>query len=218
MLTRCRFTGETFKLRVGPRIGCEEFSVHEVVLKETSGFFQAVVKKEWKEGSERVIELPEDTPEVVSAYVDWLYSDKIFPRTGELPADAVMHARESDHLAKLYVFGEKNQDDAFCDAVITAWARHLDTKIAGKYYYFASDCIASLYAGTSSSSPARKFVVQLFVKYGRKQWLQNDETFMRVGLLDFFRDVAIEQFKEVGSVRAQSDVIFDRRREWFKQK
>lgn len=162
--------------------------------------------------------MPEDTPEVVSAYVDWLYSDKIFPKSDEPPVDARTHGQESDHLAKLYVFGEKNQDDAFCDAVITAWTRHLGKKIDGRYYWFPADSIRQLYAGTSSSSPARRFVVQTFVKYGCKAWLQEDPRFSQVALLEFLKDVVVEQFGN-GSVQVPKEgEIFDKRREWFKQK
>lgn len=215
---RCRYTGRSFTLRVGASAGtAEEFSVHEAVLKETSGFFQAAVKKEWKEGSQRVIDLPEDAPEVVSAYVDWLYSDKIFPRTGEPPADTDAHGKESKHLAKLYVFGEKNQDDAFCDAVITAWARHFARKIDGRCYYFTSSSIVEIYRGTSSSSPARKFVVHVFAKHGCKSWLQNEASFTQTALLEFLRDLAIEILRDGGS-GPTSDDIFNERRKWFKQK
>lgn len=217
MLTRCRYTGETFKLKVGADVGTvEEFSVHEVVLKETSGFFKAAVKNEWKEGSQRVIDMPEDTPEVVSAYVDWLYSDKMLPSAGEPPKDVKTHVRESNYLAKLYVFGEKIQDDSFCDAVITAFTKHLDHKIIGSRHTVGVDAVETMMAGTPQGSPGRRFILQVIARrVGSKRLRKHSKS------LEAIPGLLIDLVAELIDARnpgTKSADLYPERAQWFKKK
>lgn len=217
MLTRRRFTGQTFTLRVGANAGAvEEFSVHEVVLKETSGFFQAAVKKEWKEGSQRIIDMPEDTPEVVSVYVDWLYSDRIYPKTGELPVDAGTHGAESEHLAKLYVFGEKIQDDCFCDAVVTALTKHIDRKTSSGRFGPSNEAVKVMMEGTARNSPGRRLMLELLAKCVSGQWIQvNRGSFEAIpGLL---ADLVVE-IMGIRDAHTNMPDVFPQRKKWFKKK
>jgi hypothetical protein len=50
-----------------------ELLVHEDYLARHSALFKAALKKEWAEGQTRTIKLPEETPDLVAFYLDFLY-------------------------------------------------------------------------------------------------------------------------------------------------
>lgn len=130
-------------------------------------------RKKWLEGQSRILELPEDKPTTVGGYLEWLYSRSI---QVENPKKRGVH--EYRHLTGLYVFGEKIQDDDFCDAVMQAMAKECDRHDED------GDCtgwvpsnreIRTLYDGTLAGSPARRFVVDVHVACGDVDWLKEDE-------------------------------------------
>ncbi|CAK1360059.1 unnamed protein product [Cercospora beticola] len=104
----------------------EEFMIHDFLLKENSKFFEAALDRQWKEGQEKKIALPDDDPEVFAVYAGWLFTGKIASKD-EKPLDEFTRADvEHEHplQAKLYVLGEKLIDDKFCDCALKAWAEH----------------------------------------------------------------------------------------------
>ncbi|GIZ43512.1 hypothetical protein CKM354_000673600 [Cercospora kikuchii] len=56
------------------------FYVDESVLRKSSKFFDAALKKEWKEGQQRTVDLPECDPEGFKVYINWLHSGKIYAK------------------------------------------------------------------------------------------------------------------------------------------
>ncbi|KAK4547282.1 hypothetical protein LTR36_000937 [Oleoguttula mirabilis] len=171
------------------KVGCEDlgFCVHENLIRSHSGFFEAALSKEWAENVERLVKLPEDRPEVFKAYVQWLYSGRIYSiNDGNL--------RNYSLLARMYALGEKLIDPEFQDRVldaITASARFRHPGI--KRGFPSNKAIGIIYDGTPSTSPARRLIVDLHVRYGGPEWMSADCDKVHP---EFTLDLATELMKE----------------------
>lgn len=131
------------------------------------------MKPEWiQQRKERnIIVLPSDDPEIVRAYVRWLYNPSRIP----LPDDR-QSASGYVRLAKMYVFGEARIDVKFKNAVIEAFI--LATP---KYQcYPPAEALRVVYKGTSPGSGARRLLAD-FIAYNAKEddpeWNQEMESY-----------------------------------------
>lgn len=152
-------------LAVGPET--HTYIVHEQMLCEHALFFQSAVKKEWNEGKERTIPLPEDDPEVVSLYLNWIYNKRILSQspTNEKGYDEICL------LVKAYVFGEKIQDGRFKDAVIDATIKStLIPDEDGQTWFPGSADVNRAYNGTPPGSPLRRLMVDFWALHGNDDW------------------------------------------------
>lgn len=100
----------------------QTFDVHEDLLKAHSRFFCAALNKEWKEGQERKVSLPEDDPEHFELSYHFLYTGRIYSKSAEQDPHGV--AAEEVLLAYLWTLGDKLNSSSFMDAI-------LDTMISG---------------------------------------------------------------------------------------
>ncbi|KAF2167897.1 hypothetical protein M409DRAFT_53847 [Zasmidium cellare ATCC 36951] len=154
---RRRFTSDIVTIIVGTD-NVETFTTHTEVLKKHSPFFKAALDKKWQEGQSLQIELAEDEVEVVEAYLGWLYDGKIDPPTSPRKAKA---DTTFPFMARLYVFGEKIQDTAFCNSVMDAITSILDAP-EWEILMPAFESVKILYDGTAEDSPARKFFASYY--------------------------------------------------------
>lgn len=127
---------------------------HEGVLRRTSSFFDTALKKDWEEGQKRIITLPDDEPELIHAYLRWAYSRQVFHAGVDMGRGV---------LAELYVLGEKLLDDAFQDSVLNAYV----ARLTASHELPGDTAITNIYEGTPKESPARRLVVNMYVKDGR---------------------------------------------------
>jgi hypothetical protein len=65
-------------LIVGPEQ--QKLIVHASYITRTSAFFATALKKEWAEGQTRIVELHEETPEMMAHYLDWVYTSELPPK------------------------------------------------------------------------------------------------------------------------------------------
>jgi hypothetical protein len=88
------------------------FYVHEAVLTSTSEFLKAALKKEWKEGQERIIYLNEMDPDRFELYLTWKYGGPIFEPPAE--ADNAMY-----HIpCSLVALGERIMDRQYQNRLV----------------------------------------------------------------------------------------------------
>jgi hypothetical protein len=161
-------------LRVGTGSASQEFAVHEAVLRKDSPFFRKALEKNWREGETRRVELPHDDSEVVAAYVDWLYFGKVASKPLAPPA-LPLDDGEYHFLARLYSFGDKVQADTFCDSALDAMvAKTDDVADDGTRTFPSHSAVMALYNGTPSDSPARRFVVDMYLDFGAEKWIPED--------------------------------------------
>ncbi|KAF2209495.1 hypothetical protein CERZMDRAFT_5765, partial [Cercospora zeae-maydis SCOH1-5] len=177
-------------ITVGTGANSEDFVVHDFLLKQSSSFFQAALKEEWKEGQEKIVNLPEDHSEAFALYVEWLFSGKIASGSdkpeGRLSSSEI--TREHLVLANLYVLGEKLLDDHFCAQTRKATAELCDIEDSEGYRIFPNYvAINIIYAGTKEGSPMREWLVNAYSEHGSKAWVEDADS--RTFCVDFLLDL-----------------------------
>lgn len=169
---RSRFDSKPVTLVVGQEGKTTELVAHEIQLCN-SRFFETALKKEWLEGQTRKIHLPDDDPETINRYLNFLYTGKIAGASG------------LDALARLYVYGQKVLDLCLKNAVLKYILEEL-YDIFERDLFMEGACI--VYEGTPSSSLGRKLLVDIFLAVGESDWLKGEgvpEGFGQDALLRF---------------------------------
>ncbi|KAF2443976.1 hypothetical protein P171DRAFT_331918, partial [Karstenula rhodostoma CBS 690.94] len=136
--------------------------VHEKVLSATSAFFKAVTRREW-DGSRRkpgTIDLGDERFDIVNSYVHWLY-------TGDLVIPTDEKNDLHTFLSEAYVFGEKILDSNFKNGVLDSII--IETNRGNRP---STHHMNTIFDGTVSGSPARRFVIDVFLYkgHGSKAW------------------------------------------------
>lgn len=145
--------------------------------------------------------MPEDRSDVLLAYINWLY-------TSVIPVLDLSHKDGYTQLARYYVLGEKIQDDAFCDQIITAITKGSDSS----GYFPGLTAIDIIYSGTPPGSPIRQLLLESYSARGLESWFDG------VGLYnaEFMNDLAKQFVRDRGLVKIK--FWHDQRSKWFKQK
>lgn len=108
-----------------------------------------------------------DEPDVVCAYIKWLYTRRLFNTFTEY-ADGTPALTS---LARLYVFGEKLLDNDFQDHVLNAFVAPYR-----KTHWVPDDLsINIIYDGTPKSSPARRMLVNMYTADGHAEFVGNHD-------------------------------------------
>ncbi|KAF2444102.1 hypothetical protein P171DRAFT_25943 [Karstenula rhodostoma CBS 690.94] len=158
-----------FKKVVTLKVGSEKekFLAFADALSCRSPFFKAALKDCWREGHSDETALPEDHPETVATYLQFL-------QTGRLPLVPDVSSTDTDddkfeiqielvliELCHLYVFAEKLQNVSTKNAVLRAFLEvHLPC--GGKYTLSGPTSVSIIYKGTPSGSPARSMFVDIY--------------------------------------------------------
>jgi hypothetical protein len=168
-----------------------ELLVHEDYLARHSALFKAALKKEWAEGQTRTIKLPEETPDLVAFYLDYLYGKG-------LPTDSTKNnsrnGRVYDVLAELYALGERLQDDNIRNVIIDEIVRFskLFSKESGRHFPLDL-AINTIYESTTVGLPSRRLLVELFVTNGEGKWVRE------ISQPEFLCDLATAAVSELHS-------------------
>jgi BTB/POZ domain len=123
---------EIITLKVGKGGQQIEFTVHKDVICEASPFFKAACKPENMKPDSRVIELPEDEPEVIQIMVYWIYHNEIcinqqvLKREYEGDRDSCVQALTTPWglFAQLYIVGKKYKMSSLQNDAIDALLDH----------------------------------------------------------------------------------------------
>lgn len=190
------------------------FHVHENVIRTQSPFFAAALSENRKEGSDMRVCLPEDRPEIVELYIQWLYSHKFFINWSTTSAasdelDGRHPLSEYYTLAYLYVFGEKCCDITFKNAVIDAFVRRTKKKIDNKVWFPAGGVVDIIYEGTPTSSPLRRLMIDGHLRRGHAGWVDDPTEALNK---DFLRDLIRAMYADVektGKTFTDLDKVFD---------
>lgn len=155
--------------------------VHGSYLSRHSEFFRAALKKEWVEGQTRTIKPPEETPELMAQYLNFLYGKR-------LPTDSTKNDTQKgavyNALTALYALGERLLDCKIRNAILREIVRFTTLISEGLNCFPASPAINNIYNCTTEASPARRLMVDLYVTNGGEDWFAS-------GLHSvFFQDLA----------------------------
>jgi hypothetical protein len=164
----------------------QELPACGMCLSSHSEFFKAALKKEWVEGQTRTVKLPEEYPEIVALYLDFLYGRGL---PTDSVADSYCGVEVYDVLTELFALGERVMDSAIRNAVIKEIVRLI--KVLS--FYPSDAAINNIYNATTASSPARRMLVDYHVCDGNTTW-------MGPGLHpDFYRELAVALMTEIQS-------------------
>ncbi|KAF2209498.1 hypothetical protein CERZMDRAFT_100291 [Cercospora zeae-maydis SCOH1-5] len=181
---RRRFGDDIIALKVGKDDHVETFGIHAALLEERGGFFEAALNKQWKEGRERKIELPDDDAETVAIYVEWLHTKHMRPHTekerDQWDSDDV--EKEYEQLARLYIFGEKVHDDEICNRCIDAILNSMDLEVPASgdtgdsvdfsFYYPSHGVVKTIFQNTHATSPIRRLCVDIYSLFSEDMWFE----------------------------------------------
>jgi len=95
-------------------VGTEEerFVLHQDAVCAKSKFFKAACSKQWLEGQERIVRLPEADAAIFQVYCNWIYSSELQEPTCTAPSDTADKNAERESLIKLYLLGDSLDDVA----------------------------------------------------------------------------------------------------------
>jgi hypothetical protein len=141
-------------LLVGPDE--QRMTVHGDRLARSSAYFRAALRQEWLEGQNRTVKLPDEAPEIMQHYIEYVYS-------GKPPADTLTKKSDFQHaicphytlLAELYVLGDRRLDPRFENVIMEELFRLAQVTRRGPGIEF----VEIIYQGTTANSPARRMVV-----------------------------------------------------------
>ncbi|KAK5693834.1 hypothetical protein LTR17_024985 [Elasticomyces elasticus] len=191
-------SGGTVKLLVGPN--ALPFTVHEELIRSTSAFFGAALKKCWDEGRLGQVMMPEDNPVIVKLYVQYLYSGKIYLERTTTSANLKSNDNLPEYivLAEAYVFGEQIQDPTFKNSVVSAIIARASEIIDGQHWYPITSAVDTIYKGTTTVSLGRKLMVEVHMLRGGANFISDDQ---ELNNKDFLADLARAMLQAAREVR-----------------
>lgn len=159
-----RFEGAIVEVVAGQEQ--KTYQVHENLLRANSGFFDAALKKEWKEGNSRKVTLPEEQPEMMYRYIMYLY-------TGLIVCNCESRMKKYLLLANLFVLGERMLDDSYKDKVLDKMDELacLDLDTESNWAIFPGIVAVNVvYSKTPVTSPMCCFLVDLYVLHASEKF------------------------------------------------
>jgi hypothetical protein len=191
MLTVFSFNrGALITVKVGGADDQKEFTIHEGVIYARSELFKRAMKGNWIEAKERVVNLPEDTPEIFEAYVNYVYTNQL-PTTGKeldkqsrIAHDHIVKA-EYIRLTKIYVLAKRLQDRIAKNAIVTAivaLAVQVDSEDSTLVHGAAA--VTNVYNGILEGSRARQLIVDFWVYLSHRSFTKQYDHLPREFLQD----------------------------------
>jgi hypothetical protein len=143
---------------------------HETYVTQNSEFFKAAMKKEWFEGQNRVIKLPEVETETVENYLAFTYGRGLPTAKMNYVPKLTPEAGPWNVLVELYIFGERVLDKYVRNEVIKEIVRVSELLHENQDSMM---CSAShiCFDGTPGASPIRRLMVDLYTFNGTEKWL-----------------------------------------------
>lgn len=141
----------------------------------SSEFFTAALKKEWKEGQTRTIELPEENTKTVTQYMDFVYKGFLFSHSIQNGND-LKGANTQCELCQLYILGERVLDKILRNAIVKEQLRLMGLPDDNKCCWYPSwNSAKVVYEGTPAGSPMRRFAVDVLLTRGGAKWLDGKD-------------------------------------------
>lgn len=162
LLTEASFSIAPIIVNVGASPS-QRFYVTESIIRNSSKFFDAALKKEWKEGQERTINLPEIRPEVFNVYLNWLVTGKLHVHDqSEVTPE---HRQTKTRLVEAYLLGDKILDVDYKEKVCDALAEDSLILRNAQLWVMGTRARRRLYEDTPAGAPVRRLLIVLLLMY-----------------------------------------------------
>jgi hypothetical protein len=142
------------------------FRVNKDILCATSMFFRKATNSAHASPDNRVIALPEENPEHFSLYLKWLKTQDVAVKKATFDDGGLVEMTCLITLAHCYILGSRMKDAKYQDATLTK----LINCIVHKSSYPCNEAIRMVYAGTTSSPPARNLLVDVWLWRAGEKW------------------------------------------------
>ncbi|KAK1063220.1 hypothetical protein LTR74_009651 [Friedmanniomyces endolithicus] len=169
---------------VGPDDKNETFYLHEELVTTHSDFFAAAMHKDWKEGQDRVIQLPEDDPNYFKMFASFIYTGSAHSLEDGDHDRENLRDWEYQCLALAWGLGNKLICIAFQDAIVDALINELMTE--GPHYPLG--LYRGVYTTTAGNCGLRRLVVDITVFIWPLGQLAKATAYSDCA--EFYRDVA----------------------------
>ena len=185
-----RLGGDIITVLVGLEATATRFFVHADLITQHSDFFQACLKKGWKEAEERIVRLPDLPHNSDAAFEDFhsfLYTGKVYTAEEDLSDRDEWH-----HLLNAWVLGEVLLSASFKDAVLDAVLHKMSA-------HSPTEMFVSAYKYSSRGSAIRRLMVDNAVY----NWTESALSFSHGGICEsdqaalvlFYQSVAVALLK-----------------------
>lgn len=147
-------------------VGQEEkpFILHQDLVCAKSKFFKAACSKQWLEGQDRVVQLPEIEAATFRWYSLWVYSDKLEGPTFTVESDSTERAAERESIVKLYLLGDSLDDVGLRNKTNELLFKTMRTQRK----LIDPEIINLAWESTLPKCPLRKMLIDVHVS--RKSW------------------------------------------------
>ena len=168
------------------------FHVHEELLFKYSPVFKAAFSGECRESSERCMALPEDDPETVERFMQWLYSKSL-----GLTKGVSLETWDERHwqLVRLNTFADKFDVDLLKNSIIDEMfmgSNQLDSCLPDP------PMIEYIYENTTAKSSLRKLIVEIYVWQIDYDWYTRSDSRAALDVIPtFVTDLAIAMSRRV---------------------
>lgn len=145
------------------------YHVPQDFLTETSEFFQAACRNEWKEAKSRLVKLPDVEPEIFNSYLFWVYRGTLLIRNewifGDVNWEDDAHHVQSS-LVKLWILADRLADaqlrNTVVDEMVTATGR---LGVKSDFVLFPPEVTVFAWSATTAGRSLRRLILDYYVFY-----------------------------------------------------
>jgi hypothetical protein len=169
----------TVSVLVGPSE--EAFLVHQQIISLKSQFFKAACRKEWKEGAEKLVRLPEVEPGLFRSYLNWVYTGDLAVDVSAADAKESVSELKNRGFVKLYVLGDTLDDLPLRNSTMRI--------LVNSNYQLGPRSITWAFENTPPASLMRKQLVRVAAtRWNRENYIKHEELYP----IDFVRSLALQ--------------------------
>ncbi|KAK4888590.1 hypothetical protein LTR27_012542 [Elasticomyces elasticus] len=184
------------------------FTIHTKTVRAKSKFFDAACQREWIEGRERVVKLPEVEPETFELYATWMYQGKIDHETLRMAAVFLAGANKTRlgdkqaklcwtstmDLMRLHVAADFLGDAELMKRAVDGITETITASIP--FSYKLQEIVSYVWGSTSSKSGLRKIVLDYIVATGMHKSMRDHLRKIQPNVpSDFFADLSFHSLE-----------------------
>lgn len=166
-LRRPDYSDNFISVLVGPEES--KFVIHEATLRHHSKFFDAACSRDWKEGQERVVRLPEHDAEAFMVYTHSAYTSKLDMTLIFVPDERDSHP---SIFGEVYVLANYLQSNTLCNLVVDYVLKGADMVPANTFF---PEVLAYFFANTTHESKMRLLFLDMMSARINEAWLNKYE-------------------------------------------